>query len=273
MHKPSIYSKKRLFNLIKVSDLLDILKYLAVVAFLVWLMARGTERLGYNWQWYRIPKYLFQFDEGGFHFGPLISGLMVTLRITALGLVLSMVIGMLTALFRLSESFLARFVARIYLEIIRNTPLLVQIFFLYFVLAPLFDLSRFFAGVLALSLFEGAYVSEIFRSGIISIQRGQWEASYSLGLSSFDTYRFVILPQAIRRILPPLTGQAISLIKDSALVSTIAIYDLTMEGRAIIAETFLTFEIWFTIALMYLVITTALSIVANQLETRFHVYS
>jgi polar amino acid transport system permease protein len=245
---------------------MDVTKFLLVMAVIIWVMARGTQQLGYNWQWYQIPKYIFQFQDGEFSFGPLLFGLAV-----AWGLVLSMTIGLVTALLRLSNSFLARIVARGYLELIRNTPLLVQIFFLYFVLAPIFGFSRFFAGVLALSLFEGAYVSEIFRAGIVSIHKGQWEASHSLGLSIFDTYRCIIMPQAIRRILPPLTSQAISLIKDSALVSTIAIYDLTMEGRAVIAETFLTFEIWFTVAFMYLIITITLSIVVNTLENRFRI--
>jgi polar amino acid transport system permease protein len=182
-----------------------------------------------------------------------------------------MVFGLVTALLRLSDSFIARIVARGYLELIRNTPLLVQIFFLYFVLAPIFGFSRFFAAVLALSLFEGAYVSEIFRAGIVSIHRGQWEAAYSLGLNGYHQYRYIILPQAIRRILPPLTSQAISLIKDSALVSTIAVYDLTMQGRAIIADTFLTFEIWFTIAAIYLIITVALSLVVSIMENRLKI--
>jgi len=256
---------------LKRSPVMDVTKFLMVVAILIWVMARGTQQLGYNWQWYQIPKYIFQFQDGEFAFGPLLFGLAVTFRITAWGLILSMTIGLVTALLRLSNSFLARIVARGYLELIRNTPLLVQIFFLYFVLAPIFGFSRFFAGVLALSLFEGAYVSEIFRAGIVSIHKGQWEASHSLGLSIFDTYRCIILPQAIRRILPPLTSQAISLIKDSALVSTIAIYDLTMEGRVVIAETFLTFEIWFTVAFMYLIITITLSIVVNTLENRFRI--
>ena len=264
-------SSPRIWSKLKRSPLMDISKFLLVVAVLIWIMARGTQQLGYNWQWYQIPKYIFRFQDGEFSFGPLLLGLTVTFRITAWGLVLSMTIGMVTALLRLSNSFLARIVARGYLELIRNTPLLVQIFFLYFVLAPIFGFSRFFAGVLALSLFEGAYISEIFRAGIVSIHRGQWEASHSLGLSVFDTYRCIILPQAIRRILPPLTSQAISLIKDSALVSTIAIYDLTMEGRAVIAETFLTFEIWFTVALMYLIITVTLSMVVNTLENRFRI--
>jgi polar amino acid transport system permease protein len=256
---------------LKRSPVTDVTKFLILVAVLFWVMARGTQQLGYNWQWYQVPKYIFQFKDGEFTFGPLLLGLAVTFRITAWGLMLSMTIGLVTALLRLSSSFLARIVARGYLELIRNTPLLVQIFFLYFVLAPIFGFGRFFAGILALSLFEGAYISEIFRAGIVSIHKGQWEASHSLGLSIFDTYRCIILPQAVRRILPPLTSQAISLIKDSALVSTIAIYDLTMEGRTVIAETFLTFEIWFTVAFMYLIITITLSIVVNTLENRFRI--
>ncbi|MBU4395003.1 MAG: amino acid ABC transporter permease, partial [Proteobacteria bacterium] len=127
---------------------------------------------------------------------------------------------------------------------------------------------RFFAAVLALSLFEGAYVSEIIRSGIISIQRGQWEAAFSIGLNRWSTYRLIILPQALRRILPPLTNQAISLIKDSSLVSVIAIYDLTMQAQALISETFFTFELWFVVALMYLVITMILSCCVTLLENK-----
>jgi polar amino acid transport system permease protein len=129
-------------------------------------------------------------------------------------------------------------------------------------------LGRFASAVLALSLFEGAYASEIFRAGIVSIHRGQWEAAYSLGLSTWDIYVRIVLPQAVRRILPPLTGQAVSLVKDSALVSTIAIYDLTMQGQALVAETFLAFEIWFTVAGMYLLLTLSLSVVSWYLERR-----
>ena len=168
----------------------------------------------------------------------------------------------------MSNSLVGRIVARTYLELIRNTPLLVQLFFLYFVVAPVLGIGRFTSAVLALSLFEGAYVSEMFRAGIASISEGQWEAAYSLGLSTFHSYRHIVLPQAIRRILPPLTSQAVSLVKDSALVSTVAIYDLTMQGQVIISETFLTFEIWFTVAALYLFITVALSAVVNVMEHR-----
>jgi polar amino acid transport system permease protein len=262
------FFKTRLFQL-KRSSLVDVIKFVLLILAILWFMARGTERLGYNWQWYRVPKYLFSFKDAHLVAGPLLQGLKVTLRITGISLVLAFSIGLVAALFRLSNSFLARILARGYLELIRNTPLLVQIFFIYFVLAPILDISRMVAAIMALSLFEGAYASEIFRAGIVSIHKGQWEAAYSLGLSTFDTYRCIILPQAVRRILPPLTSQAISLIKDSALVSTIAIYDLTMQGSAIISETFLTFEIWFTVASIYLLLTVSLSIVVNIMENRF----
>jgi polar amino acid transport system permease protein len=268
MTAPDPKSLEKAWSFLKRSPFVDVIKFLLVIAALTWLMARGTERLGYNWQWYRVPQYIFSFENGDFVAGPLLHGLMVTLRITAVSLVLSFVLGLATSLFRLSNSFVARGLARAYLECIRNTPLLVQIFFIYFVLAPVLDISRFASAVLALSLFEGAYASEIFRGGIVSIHRGQWEAAHSLGLTPFHSYRYIILPQAIRRILPPLTNQAISLVKDSALVSTIAIYDLTMQGRAIIAETYLTFELWFTIAAIYLFVTASLSLVVNTMENR-----
>ncbi len=253
----------------KKTDQRDICAFALFVIFLSWLLARGSEQLGYNWHWQTIPGYLFTFEEGVFNAGPLLNGLFVTLKITAISLVLSGVLGLATALLRLSNSYLGQLLARTYLELIRNTPLLVQIFFLYFVMAPILDIGRFGTAVLALTLFEGAYASEIFRAGIESIAKGQWEAAYSLGLPNFTTYRKIILPQAIRRVLPPLTSQAISLVKDSALVSTIAVYDLTMEGRTIIAETFLTFELWFTIAAIYLLITLSLSVLVSALEKRF----
>jgi len=271
MKAPNPSFREKAWFFLKRSPLMDVTKFVLVIAALSWLMARGTERLGYNWQWYRITQYILSSANGDFFAGPLLHGLIVTLRITAMSLLLAFIFGLVTALFRLSNSFLARVLARGYLECIRNTPLLVQLFFIYFVLSPVFDMSRFASAVLALSLFEGAYASEIFRSGIVSLQRGQWEAAYSLGLSTFHNYRYIILPQAIRRVLPPLTNQAISLVKDSALVSTIAIYDLTMQGRAIIAETYLTFEIWFTIAAIYLLITVSLSVVVNTMEKRIGV--
>ncbi|MGD9281065.1 MAG: amino acid ABC transporter permease [Desulfobacterales bacterium] len=249
--------------------LLDVFKYLAVVAAVTWFMFNGTRQLGYNWQWYRVPQYIITLVDNQPVPGPLIQGLLITIRITAISVVLAFIFGLTSALMRISRSFLARTIARGYLEIIRNTPLLVQLFFIYFVLSPILNISGFASAVLALSLFEGAYASEIFRAGIVSIHRRQWEAAFSIGLNTYQSYRLIILPQALRRILPPLTSQAISLIKDSALVSTIAIYDLTMRGQTIIAETFLVFEIWFTVAAIYLAITLVLSATVFYMEKRF----
>jgi polar amino acid transport system permease protein len=257
---------KNAWSTLKHSPLVDVIKFCVVIGLIIWLMGYGTGNLTYNWQWYRIPQYIFHFENGRFTAGPLLNGLGVTFQITGVSLIIAFFVALVTALFRLSNSFLARALARGYLEFIRNTPLLVQIFFIYFVLGPILGISRFFSAVLALSLFEGAYGSEIFRSGIVSVHKGQWEAASSLGFSIFNTYRYIILPQAMRRILPPLTGQAVSLVKDSALVSTIAIYDLTMRGQEIIAETYLAFEVWFTVAAIYLLITVMLSMIVNIME-------
>jgi len=250
------------------SLLFDWLAAMVTAGILIWFVYVGGAGLGYNWQWYRVPRYLFTISEGHFLAGPLLKGLVVTLKVSAVSLVFSALFGMVTAIGRLSSSFTARTIARIYLESIRNTPLLVQLFFIYFVFSPLVGLSRFASAVLALSLFEGAYASEIIRAGIMAVPRGQWEAAKSVGLSSWRIYRHIVLPQALRHMTPPLISQAVSLIKDSALVSTIAIYDLTMKGQEIIAETYLVFELWFTIAAIYLLLTFSLSLVTQTVEKR-----
>jgi polar amino acid transport system permease protein len=267
-----ILSPRKRFFLLR-SPTRDVLQFIVLVALLFWLMSLSTSRLGYKWEWYRVPRYLISVSEGRLSAGPLIQGLGFTLEISAVSLVLSFAIGLVTALLRLSDSMVGRAIARAYLEVIRNTPLLVQLFFTYFILAPILGLERFLSAVLALSLFEGAYASEVFRAGIVSIQKGQWQACYSLGLSMGDTYRFVILPQAIRRILPPLTSQAVSLVKDSALVSMVSLTDLTLQAQIVISETYLPFEIWFTTAAIYLVITVALSTAVSRMEKRFTIMS
>jgi polar amino acid transport system permease protein len=249
----------------------DIIQFALVVAVIVWLMALSTSTLGYNWQWYRVPRYLLQIKNGKLIVGTLIKGLFFTFRISGFSLVLALGIGLATALLRLSGSFMGRILARGYLELIRNTPLVVQIYLMYFVLGPIIGLGRFGSAVLALSLFEGAYLSEIFRAGIVNLHKGQWEAAHSLGLNSFYTYRDVILPQALRRILPPLTSQVITLIKNSALVSIVSLGDLALQARIIAADTFLVFEIWFVTALIYLAITVPLSTVVYYMERRFKI--
>ena len=250
------------------SVLFDIGQFILLLLFLGWLSSKSIENMGYYWQWHQIPGFIATLVNGHFKAGPLLEGVIVTLQISGWSLIFAFLIGLVTALLRLSNSVVGRYISIFYLEISRNIPLLIQIFFIYFVLGPILGTDRFTSAVIALSFFEGAFASEIFRSGILSVGRGQHEASASLGLSTVDTYRFVILPQAIRNVLPPLVSQGISLVKDSALVSTIAIYDLTMHAQALVAETYLTFEIWFTVALLYLIINIFLSVVVSLLEGR-----
>ncbi|MBA7688678.1 hypothetical protein ES703_97167 [subsurface metagenome] len=249
----------------------DTVQFILVIAIIIWLMSISTARLGYYWQWYRIPRYLYRIEDGRLVAGQLIQGLFFTFKISGISLVLAFGIGMATALIRLSDSFMGKILSRVYLELIRNTPLVVQIYLVYFVIGPILGLGRFASAVMALSLFEGAYTSEILRAGIVSLHKGQWQAAHSLGLSVFDTYRDVIMPQAIRRILPPLTSQVITLIKNSALVSIVSLSDLALQARIISADTFLTFEIWFTTAAIYLVITVSLSTVVYSMEKRFKI--
>lgn len=204
----------------------------------------------------------------GYAPGPLLIGLWITLKISALSLVFALALGLVAGLGRVAENPAARHLAATYVEIIRGTPLLVQIFIFYFFIGTVLQLSPFTAGVAALAVFTGAYVAEIVRAGIEAVPRGQMEAARSLGMSTAQAMRLVILPQALRKTLPPLAGQFISLIKDSSLVSVIAITDLTKAGREIVSSTFTPFEVWFTVALMYLVLTGALSLLVRRLERR-----
>ena len=247
--------------------------YVFIMAGIGYVIFRGASEQGYHWQWYRVPQYLFTTVDGKLTLGPLMQGLKITLHITWISMILTYAFGLITALLRLSDSIVGRMTARVYLEVARNTPLIVQLFFIYFVVAPILGIDRLFAAILALSLFEGAYASEIYRAGIVSLPKGQWEAAHALGFTTFDTYRKIILPQAIRRVLPPLTSQTISLIKDSSLVSVIAVYEMTMQANAIVAETFLTFEIYFTIAGIYLFITVLLSQLVGFMERKFKVHT
>jgi polar amino acid transport system permease protein len=218
---------------------------------------------------------LFAGDIVGFaknwRLGPLMLGLWTTLWLSAISSVIALFLGLLTGISRVSKNITLRGLAIIYVEFIRGTPLLVQIFIAYFFLGTVFNLSRNVCGIGALALFAGAYVAEIVRAGVQSIPRGQMEASRSLGMTAFQTMKDIILPQAFKKILPPLSGQFISLIKDSSLVSVIAITDLTKSGREIITSTFATFEVWLVVAAMYLLVTSVLSQLVYYMERRLAV--
>ena len=205
----------------------DVVQFVMLGGGLVWLTVRGAEAMGYNWQWYRVPRYFWRVIDGELVWGPLMTGLAVTVELSIYAMVLTLAIGLVTALLRMSDSISGQVLAKVYLEAIRNTPMLVQLLVFYFVIAPVIGIERFWTGVLCLGVFEGAFASEIIRAGINSVPRGQWEASASIGLSRLATYRLVVLPQALQRVIPPLAGQFIILIKDSSLVSLISIQELT----------------------------------------------
>lgn len=223
----------------------------------------------------REQEELFEGDTLGFtsdwHFGPLLKGLWVTLYLSVFSSILGLILGLGTGLCRISKNYTLRGLATIYVELVRGTPLLVQIFIFYFFIGTVLDLSRIVAGVGALGLFAGAYIAEIVRAGIQSIPRGQMEAARSLGMTTPQAMRHIILPQAFKRTLPPMAGQFISLVKDSSLVSVIAITDLTKSGREVITSSFATFEVWFLVAALYLVITSILSQIVFWMERRLAV--
>ena len=198
--------------------------------------------------------------------GPILNGLWVTLKISFFAAILTFIIGTIVAFMKLSSYQFLKDIATVYITIVRGTPLLVQIFLFYFIVANIFELDRFIAGVLALGIFFGAYMAEILRGAIQSIDKGQLEAANSLGISKFQAMRYIILPQAFKRALPTLVGEMIALIKDSSLVSVISITDLTKVGKEIVANTFSPFETWIVIALVYLSITSVLSYVGHRLE-------
>ncbi len=200
------------------------------------------------------------------HTGPVLNGLWVTLKISFFAAILTFFIGIIIALMKLSSYQFLKDIATVYITVIRGTPLLVQIFLFYFIVANIFELERFVAGVLALGIFFGAYMAEILRGAIQSIDKGQLEAANSLGISNFQAMRYIILPQAFKRALPTLVGEMIALVKDSSLVSVISITDLTKVGKEIVANTFSPFETWIVIAVVYLCITSVLSYIGHRIE-------
>ncbi|WP_093253898.1 amino acid ABC transporter permease [Rubrimonas cliftonensis] len=249
-------------------SLLDWAGFLIGGGMLGWLVYAGAQSMGYNWQWYRLPRQVYRVIDGEIVWGPLARGLTVTVEITLWAAPLALAIGLVTALLRLSRSWSGHAVATVYLELVRNTPLLVQMYLFYFVLSPMLGVDRFWTGVLCLAVFEASFISEIIRGGVLSVPRGQWEAASAIGLKPGFVYRDVVLPQALPVMAPPMTSAVVNLIKNSAIVSTIAIFDLTNEARNVIADTFMSFEVWLAVAAIYLSLTVSLSAFAAWLEHR-----
>ena len=245
--------------------------YFIVIGLIVYGSFTGAQNMGYNWQWYRVPQFLYSFTDDGFQWGEIAIGLVATIQLSVSAFVLATVLGLLVALLRLSGLVVGSAVAVGFLELVRNIPLLVLLYLFYYVLGPIFKFDRYTASILTLGVFHSALISEIFRAGINAVAKGQWEAAKSIGMSQPQTYRYIILPQSVRFMLPPMTGEMVHMIKSSAIVSVIAVGELTTIGRNIISDTYMSFEIWFTIAAVYMAVTLILSVGVSYLERRYAV--
>lgn len=202
----------------------------------------------------------------------LLTGLGLTLKMTAYSLLFAIILGMISCFFSISKYRVLRVISRIYVDVIRGTPLLIQAFFLYFGLtrALNFRMDANTASIIALSLNAGAYLSEIFRSGINAVDKGQMEAARSLGLPYGRAMSKVVLPQAIRIVIPSVVNQFIITLKDTSILSAIGMAELTQQGKLIVARNMRSFEIYGTIAIMYLIVITILSRVLKIVERRLN---
>ncbi|NCP04197.1 MAG: amino acid ABC transporter permease, partial [Deltaproteobacteria bacterium] len=268
---------------------LDTFLLLLVCALAVYFGYRVEAELEYRWNWPVIPQYLLRYDEThGWTANLLLQGLLTTIRLSVWSLLLALPIGLVSGLLRTSLHLFNRLLGGSFVVLLRNLPPLVLILIFYYflsdqilpllhigellaqapawlqaltnlLLAPIDQAEAFLAAVMTLALFEGAYIGEIVRAGINAIAIGQWEAARALGMKRWQLLRHIILPQAFQRMIPPLTGQAISTIKDSAIVSVISIQELTFQGMELMAATYLTFEVWITVTLLYFLLTFSCS--------------
>jgi polar amino acid transport system permease protein len=277
-------------------DAVIIVLCLAAGAYVFYRIKYGLE---YKGDWSAIPQFLVRRDAETGRLVPnyLLQGLITTLKLSIWATALAMLVGIVIALFRTSTNLFLRMVGRTYVELIRNLPPLVLIFIFYFFVidqimpflgveafirnrspsaqallalffAPKSLFVQFISGILTLAFFQGAYIAEVVRAGIESIERGQKEAAYSLGLSWVDEMRFVIMPQVFKRILPALANEFINTIKYSAIASIVSIQELTFMGRQVVVATRYIFETWITVSLMYMLLTLSLSLATGWLEKR-----
>jgi polar amino acid transport system permease protein len=278
---------------------LDVAILTALALLTAYVVYRLTTQLNYKWNWGILPNYFFYYDDetGRWVANILTQGLMTTIRLSIWATLLATIFGVVSGLMRISDRLFWRLVGRSYVELIRNMPPLVMVFIFYFFVSsqiiPFFGVddfirsrsahtqevmsyffstpqlfTAFISGTLTIALFQGAYITEIVRAGIQSIEKGQWEAGHTLGLTWWQQMRWVIGPQAIKRVLPPLTNEFINTIKYSAIVSVISIQELTFQGMQIMASTYVTIEVWVTITVIYLIMCLSLSLCVRKLEKR-----
>ena len=212
----------------------------------------------YQYNWSVIPQNMDVF----------IYGALKTLEISAISILLAIPIGIIFGLGRISKNKFILFISSTYVEIIRGVPLLVLLMWIFYVLGQVFRLGSYWGSVVGLAIFAGAFIAEIVRSGIQGVPKGQMEAARSLGMSHTKAMTHIILPQAFRRILPPLASQFIMLIKDSSLISIIAASELTLDAKNLVATSFRPIEVWTFVALVYFIMTFSLSLIIRYFEKR-----
>lgn len=219
---------------------------------------------------YKI-NYKFDFSSILPYKNKIIKAYATTLMIGIFSMIGALIIGTVMAIFKRSKYMILKYFSKLYIELIRGTPFLIQIFFFYFIIATAFGLNnKYILGCIILAVFSGAYVTEIIRGGLESISMSQHLSADSLGFTTFQKYRYVIFPQVIKRILPALTGQLSTLIKDSSLLSVIAVSELSMNILEIDSLNFHTFENLTLLGILYLTITIPISILSKKLERKYH---
>lgn len=244
---------------------------ISAVALLVLAFTVGHSfyNLGYDWDFIFLKDYFW--DPSTDQPGLILVGLWGTIYISVISIICGSVFGVLCGLLLTSKEPVSRTAAILYVDIFRNTPVLVQLYVVYFIVGTAVEMSPEVAGILTLSLFCSAYVAEIFRGTLLEFERGQIDAAQALGLNSFQLIRFVMAPQILRRMLPPLIGQFVSLVKDSSLVSVISVVDLTKSAMNVVAVSFRSLETWFVIAVIYFSLNFILSSLGRRLERRLRV--
>lgn len=287
-------------KLIKRLHWLDYVILAVIIGLASVIILRIGGALNYDWRWERIPNYMFRYKESEDRWvaNLLVQGLVATIRISIYASILALILGVILGIARCSANLTVRMLARTYLEFLRNVPPVVVIFIFFFFLSEqliqalnmerwareiarsddnavwtfLFgDMRRFpalISGIIVLALFESAFVGEIVRAGIQSVDKGQREAARSIGMNRYQELRYIVLPQAMRKVMPPMANQFISLVKDSSLVSLISVPDLTFKTVELVASTRLIFEAWLTAAAFYFIICFGLSVLFRRLERR-----
>ena len=240
----------------------QILNSLLAVSILIGAVWLSLISLHYNWGWAAVWEYR----------ETLLKGWLVTLGVASAALVLSTLGGFILALAQRSFLLPLRYFAKVLVEVVRCTPLLVLILLVWYGFGGVFGIGnqyRFIVGILILTLFESAYISEIMRSGIEGVGRSQIESARAIGLTRTQTYRYVIVPQAVRQVMPPLVGQLVSLIKDSSLLSIISITEFTESAQQVSSITYSNLETYLPLAGGYLVLTVPIALWSRWLERRF----